>query len=422
MSTPNKVSSYSDVLKRVREMQSKSAAVQGDKVSDVKDPTAAGTVTPPTHPSETTTNAALPGGNPKADNAAQPKSIESKQTAGTLEAPLATPANGTAKDNAVDSPTAKLANNIAATVTRIKGLLNKEAAKEPATDSKAKAADPADKGTVEPTKKNGPEDLPAASTPATAPANGADEKKEKAKEAAAEAVANDIKLSPEAYIKLASALLESEEGLIVATRLIKEAKGAQVAQELIANALAAQEQFHKQAAAEVQGAQLAEYLFKSASAEEQATMVKFAQVHGVESKKIDARADLNAEEKEICKMAYAQGAMDGAAMADTGELPGGTSQEPSAEDIMAVIEQLVASGQLPPEIAQQLMAELGGQGGEGAEAAGHEQAETPAEEATEEEKQAAAADPVLALTGAHRKSASAEDKLAAEIFRAANAA
>jgi hypothetical protein len=59
-------------------------------------------------------------------------------------------------------------------------------------------------------------------------------------------------------------------------------------------------------------------------------------------------------------------------------------------------------------------------GPEGAAPAGPE-GEAPVE-ATEEEKAAAAKDPALALTGAFRKSASAEDKLAAEILRAAIAA
>ncbi len=418
MSTPSKVSSYDDVLKRVRAMQSKSATAQGDKVSDVKDPANTGTVTPPTHPSEATTNASLPGGNPMADNAAAPKSIESAQTKGTLEG---TPSSvsGDAKDRAVDSPTAKLASDVAATVSRVKALLKTAGEAAKPTESKATAADPTDKGKAEPSKANGPQDLPPASTPATAVDNG--EKKKEA--AAADSLANDIKLSPEAYIKLASALLESEEGLILATRLIKEAKGAQAAQELIAGALATQEEFHKAASAEAQGAALADQLFKSASVEDQALMIKYAQVHGTEAQGIDARHDLSVEERELCKMAYAQGAMDGAAMADTGELPGGESEEPKPEDIVAVIEQLASSGQLPPDVAQQLIAELTGQGGaaagaEGGEGAAQEQAETPAEE-TAEEKQAGAADPVLTWTGAHRKSASVEDKLGAEILRAA---
>jgi hypothetical protein len=418
MSTPNQVSSYKDILGRVRAMQAKSAAAQGDKVTDVKDPSMTGTVTPPTHPSEGTTNSALPGGNPMPDNSAAPKSIESTQTAGTLQGNAISTTSGDAKDKAVDSPTAKLASDVQGTMTRIKALLNKQAAEEKPTDSKAKAADPTDKGTVTPTKKNGPEDLPAAGAVATAKDNGADKAA-----AAVEATANDIQLSSEAYIKLAQHVLAAEGGIEFSTRIIKEAKGAAVAQELISNALAAQEQFQKQAAAEVQGAQLAEHLFKSASADDQALMIKWAQVHGSEADAIDARTDLNPEEKEMCKRAYAQGAMDGAAMEDTGELPGGASPEPSPEEIMAVIEQLVASGQLPEEVAQQLMAELSGQGAPGAEgaAAPAEGAEGAVEEATEEEKQAAAKDPILVRTGAFRKSASASDKLAAEILQASYA-
>ncbi|HSV29056.1 MAG TPA: hypothetical protein VLL76_05840, partial [Candidatus Omnitrophota bacterium] len=124
-------------MKRVRAMQSKSAAAQGDKVSDVKDPSVTGTVTPPTHPSESTTNAALPGGNPKPDNSAAPKSIESKQVAGTLEGATPTTVDGSAKDKAVDSPTAKLASSVSETMARVKALLSKSAAEAPKTESKA---------------------------------------------------------------------------------------------------------------------------------------------------------------------------------------------------------------------------------------------------------------------------------------------
>ncbi len=401
MSSATKVLAYEDVLKRVRSIQ-KTAAAQGDKVTDVKDVTENGTVTPPTHPSEATTNAALPGGNPKADNAKPADSIESKQAEGTLEKATPSTVNGTAQDAAVDSSTAKIASDAKALATRVRGLMKKAEKEEPATKSEATAADPTDKGKVEPTKKNGPQDLPPASTPATAKDNGA-------KAAAAEVAANDFQLSPEAYIKLASTILETEDGVVFATKLLKQAKGVEVASQLINAALQAQENFNKAAAAEAQGAELAETMFKSASAEEQALIIKYAQVHSAAVNAIEADTSLNAEQTQTAKLAYAQGAMDGAAMQDGGgELPGGTGEEPSLEDIMAVIEQLVQSGQLPPEVAQQLMAELSGQGG--AEGAAGEAAEAAAGTAE-------AADPAAAAAGV-TKGASAETLLVAEILRA----
>ena len=429
MSSPTKVLAYEDVLKRVRSIQ-KTAAAQGDKVTDVKDGTDAGTVTPPTHPSEAQTNAALPGGNPKPDNSKAPPTLEGKQAEGTLEKATPSTVNGNAQDAAVDTSTAKIASDAKAIANRIQGMLGKKAsdndfdskkkkdvgASGDEPKSKTDAADPTDKGNVAPSEKRGPEGIPAKATVNTAPDNGAD------KAAAAEAVASDITISQASYAKLASVILESEEGVKFATRILKESKGAEVANQLINAALQAQENFQKAAAAEAQGAELADAMFKSASAEDQALIIKYAQVHSASAAEIDADASLTAEQKQTAKLAYAQGAMDAAAMQDApppagvegaeapvGDLPGGESAEPSPEDIMAVIEQLVQSGQLPPEVAQQQMQELGG--GEAGEGAAHEGAESPAAEAAEGDEAAKAA-------GANTKSASAEQKLAAEIIRA----
>ena len=432
MSSPTKVLAYEDVLKRVRSIQ-KTAAAQGDKVTDVKDGTDAGTVTPPTHPSEAKTNVALPGGNPKPDNSKAPPTLEGKQAEGVLEKATPSTVNGNAQDAAVDTSTAKIASDAKAIATRIQGMLGKKAsdndfdskkkkdvgASGAEPKSKTDAADPTDKGNVAPSEKRGPEGIPAKATVNTAPDNGAD------KAAAAEAVASDITLSQASYAKLASAILESEDGVKFATRILKEAKGAEVANQLINAALQAQDNFQKAAAAEAQGAELADAMFKSASAEDQALIIKYAQVHSASAAEIDADTSLTAEQKQTAKLAYAQGAMDAAAMQDAppasapegaapvegaeapvGDLPGGESAEPSPEDIMAVIEQLVQSGQLPPEVAQQLMQELSG----GAPAEGAAPVEG-VEEAVE-------ADPAAKAAGANTKSASAEQKLAAEIIRA----
>jgi hypothetical protein len=440
MSSPTKVLAYEDVLKRVRSIQ-KTAAAQGDKVTDVKDVTDTGTVTPPTHPSEATTNSQLPGGNPLTTPQGKPApTLEGKQAEGTLEKATPETVNGVAQDAKVDTSTAKIASDAKAIAERVRGML-KPAAEKKAGDfdvkkkedvgaggevpkSKTDAADPTDKGAVAPSDKRGPADIPAKGNVNTAPDNSA---KEKA--AAAEAVASDITLDQASYVKLASVILESEEGVKLATRLLKEAKGAEVANQLINAATQAQENFNKAAAAEAQGAELADAMFKSASAEDQALIIKYAQVHSASAEEIDADTTLTAEQKQIAKLAYAQGAMDGAAMQDAsaeggaGNLPGGESEEPSPEDILAIVEQLVQSGQLPPEVGQQLIQELTG-GGEGAAApagaegaapAGAEGAAAPAVEGGAE---AAPADEAAKAAGAHLKSASAEQKLAAELIRA----
>jgi len=439
MSSPTKVLTFEDVLKRVRNIQ-KTAAAQGDKVTDVRDATDTGTITPPTHPSEAKTNAALPGGNPLTTPQGKPTpTIEGKQAEGTLEKPTPSTVNGTAQDARVDTSTAKIASDAKAIAARVKGMLGKSAsdfeiekkkdvgASGDAPKSKTDAADPTDKGNVAPGDDRGPDGLPTKAKVNEAPDNGSD----KAKEAAAEALASDITLSRESYVKLASMILESEDGVKFATRILKEAKGAEVANQLITAALQAQDTFNKAAAAEAQGAELAEAMFKSASVEDQALIIKYAQVHSASAAEIDSDPTLTPEQKQTAKLAYAQGAMDGAAMQDAGALPpeaggelppeagglpGGESETPSIEDIVAVIEQLVQSGQLPMEVAQQLVQELIGAEGGGAAAGGEEASagegiEAPGQEVVE-------ADAAAKAAGAHVKSASDEQKVAAEMIRA----
>jgi hypothetical protein len=321
------------------------------------------------------------------------------QAAGVGQAPTPATSSGDSADAAVSSPTAKLAARVSAVVASFRK--SAAATKEPADSTKTTVSTTGNKAQL-------PSALPADKQ--IPPFAG--------EKAAAEDLANELPV--DAYVKLASAILDSEEGLAFATALIKQAKGAEAAQALINNAINAQEQFAKSAAAHQAGGNLVEQIFANANDQERALLIKVATAHQEQLAVIAQQASADSLEAE--KAAYAQGAMDAGAMEESaaapvegmpaeGALPGG-EEETSDEDIIAVIQQLVESGQLPPEVAEQLLVELQGEAG-----AEPMEGELPPE--TEEEKSAGVKDPVLAITGAHRKSASANAHAAAELIRAA---
>ena len=109
-----------------------------------------------------------------------------------------------------------------------------------------------------------------------------------------------------------------------------------------------------------------EEMYKQASPSERAEIEKVASVHAAALAKITDPLE---------KMAYQQGAMDGAAMADSQggnpaaepQLPGGQDGAHSIEEIAAMLEQAVASGEIDEATAKQVLQELAGaQGGAGA--------------------------------------------------------
>lgn len=398
------------LLDRARENVKRAAqasAPKGDAVTDVTDPTAKGTCTPPEHPSQAKTESSMPGQTSGAPNTEAAPTLETKELGaeGTLKADTPATSSGDAQDKAVTSPTAKLANAVTLVAKQLQGLA--KAASE-------KGKGPEDNAKVEVSEKKEdkaklPEGIPAkAEIPPFA-----DKKDEKTEKAAG---AEEFEMPYDAYVKLAHTILTVEGGMDCAHRLIKEAKGAETANALLDNALVAQAQLEKAAAAHAQGAGLVDQIFAGCKTQAEAEqVVKIASAHKEQISVIEKQAG-DAESAELEKLAYAAGAMDAAAMQEgEGELPGGESEEASPEDFLAVIQQLVDSGQLPPEVAEQLLAEL--QGGAGGEAAGGEGAEEAEE--TEEEKSAAAKDPVLAMVGGHRKSASATQLATADLIRVA---
>jgi hypothetical protein len=105
----------------------------------------------------------------------------------------------------------------------------------------------------------------------------------------------------------------------------------------------------------------AEEMLKSASPQEIEGMKKLAALHAKN------RGTLKTEEE---KRAYAAGMEDAAVMTDmaeeTGEMPAETAPEPSIEEIVVILDQLVQAGAIDPAMAEQIvmmLAEGGGAGG-----------------------------------------------------------
>jgi hypothetical protein len=324
--------SYTQILERTRAYM-KSASAQAPE----KDEREAGKVAP--SPTDPQVKADLPADVPAKDG--QPKSIESKQVAGVKEDPACTPVSGDAKDDAVKSPTAKLASDIQSTVARVQEFLNKKA------------------GTTT-----------VATTPAPAPVATASNDK----------VAGDFELNPDFHFKLASLILSTEEGVAFAEKLINKAAGEAAAHQIINDALVQQNAYEayaeemQKAAAEEEYAYAyleqaaAEYdqIVKSASVDEQKLLEKFATVHG------DILSRL---EDPLLKAAYQQGAEDAADYVDMeaeggegaeGSIPGAEG-ELDVETVIEVLDEMVQSGELPEEAAVAILEEITGQsaGGEG---------------------------------------------------------
>lgn len=446
---PSQVQTREALLTRVsRVAAEKRAGIKAASSVPEKDPNDKGTVTPPLHPSESTTNSRLPGSNNSANGPATPGPETTQQGAeGVLKAEVPSTVDGNAKDDAVTSSTAKIAAQAKSIAGRLTALVTvKKADDTPKGDSSKTpaAVDPTDKGSVEPSKKEQTKNLPEAGT-----VNGAAPQKEGTAPApdTKEKSANDFTLGADALIKLAQVMISTEEGLASATYHIKKAKGAEFAQKAIDSALQSQAIFDKRAAEEAQAAAIVDGIVKNASVEDIKLMEKFASVHETEFARILDQTEKELQIKiasvtdeagrqalieqgrvvfEMKKRAYAEGASEAADMADSGQIQGG-GEEITPEDILAVIQHGVESGEIQPELAQQLIQEITqGEGGEGAGAGepdGDEGAMPPAEgqapTAGAPDTAKAASDraaSIAAFAGAGAKQASAEVKEAAELL------
>lgn len=240
-----------------------------------------------------------------------------------------------------------------------------------------------------------------------------------APKSAATVVADDVALTDEFHLKIASALMATEEGREIVRTYLVDRSGIEAAQALVKSACdmqelfqaqhARQEEIQKQASANagLEEAAVTE-LLKNASAEDRETIIKVASAH---------RDNLSGISEPIYQLFYKQGAMDAAAMQDASmgapegaappTLPGAEEGPASLEQIASLLQMMVESGEIDAQTAQQVIAELvqGEQGGApagadptggapggapGAPAGGGEMPPEAAMAPEEEEKQASA--------------------------------
>lgn len=339
MSTPK---NYDQVIAGIRARQ-KSASGDREAVHGIKDPNEQGTMTPPDHPDgDSDKKKNMP---PSTENASHEgealtdKDTNPSSTGSHVPGPVT---DGNTKEDAATSPTvplSKIATQVQGVMAGIAALRNKSA---------------------------------AASAPAATPAA-----KAAAKAASNDSVASDIEFTPEFHIKLASLIMETEEGVKFAADILRKAAGAEKAQELISSALEQQGIAMQYAAAYDEQEKMASYMeaqreaefnaiYKSASVEERAQMDKFASVHG---------QVLQILPTDFEKYAYMGGADAAAGMMDqeaamppgeeAGPPPGGGEEPLGDQDVVAIIEQLVQSGQITEEEAMAIVEQLQAGGGEG---------------------------------------------------------
>lgn len=321
-----KIASYDDLLARVRTQVEKQAAKQGDSVNDVKDPNLKGGATPPTSERQD-------GDEAKREN---PKSIDNKdegQAGKTLEHQEAeTHKEGEGPTKPKTDPSGLPTEDLFA-----KKATDVVASLRAAFGQKKEASTEKQETKVEDTKKE-------AST----------EKKEdktkvskKAKETTPDDIAGDMDaITADFHLKLASHILATEEGKEYARDLLSRSMSAQAVQELIDSA----DDVEKRAAEELAVQVEFEDMLAGMTDEQREAFQKSAAFHYQEVNKLQHLFE---------KAAYEQGAMDAAAMVDGGvpELPGMDS-EPSLEEIVMILDELVQSGELDPALADAILQEL----------------------------------------------------------------
>lgn len=222
--------------------------------------------------------------------------------------------------------------------------------------------------------------------------------------AEAQALDAAIELSPEFHFKLASAILETEEGIKMAEAVLMRHKGQLEAQALIKDAMVAHGEFVKAAAEqqqleELEALLIQDQLEKNAAIEEltnnlseteQKQVVKIASAHA------KASETLNEQEKH----AYAAGAADAENMMAQEE-GGGEAENmeggASLEELLQVLGMLVQSGEIDEATAQQVAEQL--MSAEGA-AGGGESESDESEEEGEGEEAAKSASALLKQLGA----------------------
>jgi len=306
---------------------------------------AGGSDTGPEDPTKTSVPAVTKGEDPNDNpssgvsgqkgNAPKPKDVTDSDTnPKAADGNPATLADGNTKEDAFTTPTTPLAKiaNLDKIAQAIQGF-----SKTPGTKS----------ATAVTAKVDG-------ATPATEAPKGDDAEKN----AGDDIYAN---LTDHFHMKLASEILSSEEGIALAHTYLSKRANAEAADDLINKARAQQEGFCKAAAEEYEYQEQMLAFQKEASdqfnalpPEQQALVKKAGEAH---------QENLSQISDDLHKLAYMQGAADGGAMMEDpgGMIPGGDPEQPMGpEEIMAVVQAMVESGELTPEEAEQILAELEG--------------------------------------------------------------
>lgn len=429
---PQPIRSYTDLVKNLRERatskQATAKSAAGEDVVPEKDPGDKGSVVIPKDPNATNTAQNLPANSTNAEvtPTTQPPAvsatIKGEEKPASIKDKAAAIVAGL--KNLQKTAGKKQADGGAATAEKITPTLpsvvnkNEDKVSEglPATD-KGKTPKTPD-ANVKAGGAGGAGDMPKTEDPAAAAAkkpegdskgaipDSATNKNETSVATTGKSASEDEAYDPAVLAKIASLVLATEDGRAIVQRELEKAHGLAAADDIIKAAAFMEEQIAQLNELEESGILAAQEAWDKATPEQRTHIQKMAMVHDI------ARNNLKTDGE---KNAYDQGAMMASQMGDAGlaEAPeGGHPMEadgPSEEDILAAIQELVASGQIPPEVAEQIIQALGSGagGGEG----GGEGAETPAggEEMPPEEKEARE---ILS------KSASVSESLFKEVFEA----
>jgi hypothetical protein len=262
------------------------------------------------------------------------------------------------QDEAVSDPvTAKVANEGLSLAERIKERLmgSKEAAygkDEGKSEKSDKDSDNDGKKDDSAVLKGAQDELPTDLKEKIIAKKEASEETEKS----AEEVASDFDMEPDAYKKIAHLVLGYEEGRDMLNTLADKELGKQAAEQLIAEAehLGVQEVEYEKQASEQQA--YVQQLAASATDEDKHIMQKMASVHQTAYEKF---------EYDFEKQAYDAGAEQAAMAADSedGMIPGNEGEDISIEEIAEIVMAMVESGELDPQLAEAILAELAGGGG-----------------------------------------------------------
>ena len=211
----------------------------------------------------------------------------------------------------------------------------------------------------------------------TQPKKSAGENKAPAKEEGSKNANTELAgdFSDEFLRKLAFAICDTEGGFEAVEPILLKHAGQEEARELMRKAASEYDQFvqlseylreeeMQKLAYEAQSIQAVDELLKNASVEEREQIFKVANTH---------EKNIAEYDEDLLKIAYMAGAGDAATMMDAedaapeGEeagLPGAAQGEPSIEEIVQLLDAMVASGEIDEATATQVVEQLAGVGGE----------------------------------------------------------